>query len=124
MNYIYTDPSGVEHELSEVSQIENILNQPYEYWLVGAGDSAVQVNDEEFLIFFKTPKGVFIMQFPDYIFPLINAEIEGTINHYVGGEPMEIPLMAVCEKDVAFEIIKCYLMKGELIEDYKWIDLP
>lgn len=60
----------------------------------GAGDSAVQIKEEERLIFFKVEQVVFIMQHPDYLIPLKEQNTQSDIEvliHYVGGQEFKFP---------------------------------
>lgn len=123
MTYTYTDINGKENEYDDIFIIKDILKKPYEYWLGGGGDSAIHVNSEERLIFFKTVEGVFVMQHPDYLAPVINNESSDFIEHYVGGQKMEIPTLCICNEEVAFEIIEHYVLEGKLHPDYSWVDI-
>src|SRR5688572_27854151 len=99
MDYIYSDIDGVETKHADLNFIEEILEKPFEHWLSGTGDSAIQVKPTERLIFFKLQDGIFIMQHPEYLAPLIKpgAFPASAITHHVGGEPMNIPGACLCD---------------------------
>jgi hypothetical protein len=123
--YLFSDTNGDESQHNDPLFLKQLLAKPLTYWQQGTGDNAIQVKDDERLIFFKTEQGVFIMQHPDYLAPLIqkNKTNANPIIHYVGGEPMEIPPACMCDEQIAFEILKNYIVSGGMLDiSYPWID--
>lgn len=122
MHYIFSGNDGIDHEKTDLDFLREVLNYPFTYWMEGAGDSAVYVNARDRLIFFKMPEGVFIMQHPDYIAPVITKDKHpAALTHYVGGEPFEIPDVCLCDSNTAFKIISHYIQStGELFPGYYW----
>ncbi|MBL7746243.1 MAG: hypothetical protein JNM19_02345 [Chitinophagaceae bacterium] len=126
MEYIYADTDSVETKYTDLNFIKGVLQKPYQYWLSGTGDSAIQVKPEERLIFFKLRQGIFIMQHPDYLAPLIKpaARSAKAVTHHVGGEPMDVPDVCLCNEEVAFDIIKSYVESGGKMDaKYRWVDI-
>lgn len=125
MKYTFSDVNSVEIEKDDLNFLKDILKKPYQYWQEGTGDSSVHINNKERIIFFKTPQGVFIMQHPDYISPVIKSnKTPRAVTHYIGGEPMSIPDVCLCDEDKAFEILSKYIeSNGELHLSYRWIDI-
>ncbi|MCX6318452.1 MAG: hypothetical protein NTW29_14265 [Bacteroidetes bacterium] len=125
MQFIFSDTEGHEALHTDTSFLLEVLSRPYTDWQSGTGDNAIQMKDDERLIFFKTEQGVFIMQHPDYLAPLIqkNNSNANPITHYVGGEPMEIPPACMCNEQIAFEILKNYIVSGGLPDkSYTWVE--
>jgi hypothetical protein len=125
MKFLFSDTDGNETIQQETSFLLQLLARPFTDWRSGTGDNAIQVKDDERLIFFKTEQGVFIMQHPDYLAPLIqkNNSNANPIIHYLGGEPMEIPPACMCDEQIAFEILKNYIVSGGMLDkSYPWID--
>jgi len=126
MNYQFINTDGEDIYCSSIDCIQEVISKPYEHWLSGTGDCAIQVKPEERLIFFKLQQGVFIMQHPDYLAPLIKpaALPAKAITHYVGGEPTDVPDVCLCNEETAFDIIKSYIESGgKLDAKYKWVDI-
>lgn len=124
MHFLYTDTDGNETAQEDTGFLLAVLAQPYTCWQSGAGDSAVQVKEDERLIFFKTDRGVFIMQHPDYLAPRIQAD-ENILTHAIGGEPMLVPMACVCTEEVAFSILQYYISSGGLLlPAYEWVEFP
>lgn len=125
MNYTYSDVDGNETIHPDIGFVKEVLQRPYSYWLQNGGDSAIQVSSKERLIFFKLEQGVFIMQHPDYLSPVItlNKKAEAVV-HYVGGEPMVVPDICLCDEATSFEIIGHYILSnGLLTPSYQWTDI-
>jgi hypothetical protein len=125
MEYIYSDTNGVETKKTDIEFIKKIIKKPYENWLEGTGDSSIHINPTERIVFFKLKEGILLLYHPDYISPLIKKGVKPNILiHYVGGEPMEIPDICLCDEDIAFKIITHFIeSKGELSKDYEWVDI-
>lgn len=125
MEYTFTDTEGNTSLVLDSSFLQQVLDLPYSHWQGGTGDSAIQVKDEEQLIFFKTAKGIFIMQHPDYLAPLFTNSDEQPIifSHYIGGEPMDIPEACLCNEATALTILQNYIDNKELpATDFRWVD--
>ena len=123
MKYILTDNSGKEKKLTTIEELHSFLNKPYTYWQEGSGDSAIYICEEERIIFFKLKEGIFIMQHPDYIAPIISKIAAGNIIHYVGGQEIKIPKKCLCNEKIAFQILSNYISKGTLLTTYQWCDI-
>ncbi len=127
MIYTYTNYLGETLQFDSVESIKDIIdNTPFTEWEKGSGDASISIADiDEQLIFFKVNSGVFIMQHPDYLAPIIKENYNNinTIKHYVGGEPMSIPDVCVCSDDEAFKIIKNFIIHRLLDKDYTWTDI-
>lgn len=126
MEYVYIGIDSTETKQSSLDFIADIVNKPFEYWQQGSGDCAIQVKQDERLIFFKVEKGFCMMQHPDYLVPLIGQanSLSETITHYIGGEPMKIPIICLCDEDKALEILQHFILtNGELPPAYKWVDI-
>lgn len=123
MNYTLTNNLGEEKECISLKELQELLKQPFSYWQQGSGDSAIQINSQESLIFFKLKEGVFIMQHPDYLAPIITKASEGNLVHYVGGQPMNIPKKCICNDEIALEIFSNYITKHTLSNKYEWYDI-
>jgi hypothetical protein len=125
MKYVFADNSGIETTQVNLNIIQEILKQPVDYWKEGAGDCAVQVADDERLIFFKLKEGVFIMQHPDYLVPVTQKNKQALpLHHYVGGELFMVPSTSLCTSKQAYEIIRFYIETGGRLSDrYSWAEL-
>lgn len=124
--YTIIDNLGNEEQHENLADLEKFLAQPYEYWKGGTGDSAVQIREEERLIFFKVAQGIFIMQHPDYLIPIKeqNKNLDLVVlMHYVGGEEFKFPEIVVYNEETAFKILKCYIENGSLDNSFRWVDL-
>ena len=51
MKYTYSDNLGEETSFDSLVSLEEILNKPFQNWQEGSGDSAIQVDNEQHLIF-------------------------------------------------------------------------
>ncbi|WGH74644.1 hypothetical protein P8625_11160 [Tenacibaculum tangerinum] len=124
MKYILTDNYGKEKEENDISVLNDFLNQPFEYWQEGTGDSSISIKKDEMIIFFKVESGVFLMQHPDYLAPLIDNENDGEITHYVGGQEMIIPKkFIISDVETSFKILKRYINEGLFSNKYEWKDI-
>jgi hypothetical protein len=126
MDYVYIDIDSTETKQSSLDFTDDIIKKPFEYLQKGSGDCAIQIKHGERLIFFKVEKGFCMMQHPDYLVPLIEQanSPSGTITHYIGGEPMTIPIICLCAEAKALEILQYYILtNGELAPAYKWVDI-
>jgi hypothetical protein len=127
MKYTIINNQSLEVECDKFSELENFLSQSYEYWNSGSGDSAIQINNDERLIFFKIKDGVFIMQSPDYLVPIaknINKNQKSdTLIHYVGGEKFKFPKSIVYDFNVALKILKSYIEHQKSNSNIQWIDM-
>ena len=106
--------------------LSNLLNQNFEHWNFGSGDSCIRLyNADDGIIFFKTKYGIFIQDLSSMTAPLINInESANTITHYVGGEPFDVPDICLVDEKEALKIL-CYSIenKGELHPEYNWVDI-
>jgi len=123
MKYTIIDNLGEEKKCTSIKELQVFLQQSYTYWLEGSGDSAIKINQQERLIFFKLKEGVFIMQHPDYLAPIIKKNAIGNIVHYVGGQKMNIYKIYICEYEIALEILLNYITKRNLSNKYEWCDI-
>lgn len=122
MKYTLSDIDGRETEQSGIHELHEFIKQPFDYWLEGSGDSSVHVKPEERLVFFKLKQGIFIMQHPDYLAPVIIKDRPAKrLVHYVSGEPFEVPDICICDTQKAFEIIRYYIQSGGKMDPaYTW----
>lgn len=122
MNYTLSDVEGRETVLTSTNELYEFIKQPFDYWLAGSGDSSVHIKPGERLVFFKLKEGVFIMQHPDYLSPVIAKDRTAKpLVHYVGGEAFEVPDICICSVQKAFAIIKYYIQTGgKLNPSYTW----
>lgn len=123
--YKLIDNKGNENEYSDLTNLDNFLEQSFEYWKIGTGDSAIQIKDDERIIFFKVEEGFFIMQHPDYLISTTNQEVNANLisTHYIGGEEFKFPKDATHDVATTFKILKYYIENGTLDESFNWIDL-
>lgn len=123
--YKLIDNKGNENEYSDLTNLDNFLEQSFEYWKIGTGDSAIQIKDDERIIFFKVEEGFFIMQHPDYLISTTNQEVNANLisTHYIGGEEFKFPKDATYDVATTFKILKYYIENGTLDESFNWIDL-
>ncbi|KAF0802960.1 hypothetical protein A6D6_03869 [Alcanivorax xiamenensis] len=125
MTYRLIDHNGNDVSLPDLETLRTFLSQPPAYWRSGSGDSAVLLSDSERLLFFKLTGGIFILQHPDYLVPLL-APPSGrsvTLSHAVGGEALLFPESALHSEQQAFEILAACLRSGTLAPRYHWTDL-
>lgn len=120
MTYFLSNNTGEVLQLNQISELQKFIQQPYQYWKKGAGDSAVYLTEEERIIFFKLEQGVFLLLHPDYIAPIIKADKTDTFEHYVGGEAFNVKEKYLCDEDEAFDILSYYINNGILPEVYQW----
>lgn len=125
MQYKYSSPIGLDVITDKLSFLEEVLKKPVTHWEQQAGDSGIFLEGENYLIFFKTPEGIFIEHFPSATSPLIREDFDTVkeITHYVGGEPMTVPDICLCSEAVALKVFKHFIETGERIGDYKWVDI-
>jgi len=124
MAFTYNDIFGNNEIKNDTAFIKQVLAQPYEYWLGGSGDSSIEINNEERLIFLKTNQGIFIMHHPDYIAPITIQKPNQYYEHYIGGQAMKIPSICLCDEDTAYHILKFYVTtNGILTEEFQWEDI-
>ncbi|WGU99173.1 hypothetical protein QJS56_11360 [Bacillus altitudinis] len=106
--------------------IKNIFfEKEADYWKQGSGDSCFEVEggDEWLIFFYDEPYGFFIMRHPDYLVPLKkDVEIE-TIEHLVGGEPMEVPSCSYVSREEAYRIVLHFLSTKTMPDFVEWVDL-
>ena len=122
MKYTLSDIDGNETILKSTVELHEFIEQPFDYWLAGSGDTSIQIKPNEKLVFFKLKQGVFIMQHPDYLAPVIIKDGNARpLLHYVGGEPFELPDICLCNTQKAFEVINYYIQSGgKLDPTYTW----
>lgn len=123
INYTLTNNLGEEKECTSIENLRSFLNKPYTYWQEGTGDSAIYTCEKERIIFFKLKEGIFIMQHPDYLAPIISKTVAESVIHYIGGQEISIPKKCLCSKKVAFQILSNYINKGILSNTYEWRDM-
>ncbi|WP_298901166.1 hypothetical protein [uncultured Psychroserpens sp.] len=123
MTYTYTNNFGEEAKFSDLNHLQDVLNKPYHSWEEGSGDSAIHIDDQQRLIFFKIKEGIFIMQHPDYLSPTINNDPISMHKHYVGGQEMSISSANLCHKTIAYQILKDFIETGQLCDDYEWAEI-
>lgn len=101
-----------------------IFNKSGDYWLEGSGDSCIEIdNISERLIFFYNDKyGFFIMRHPDYLVTYKDKNNKDYFIHYIGGEPIKIPITSCLTREEAYTLIKDFILGKEFNED-KWIEL-
>lgn len=123
---IYNGPVEEPIENPSDAFIKNIIfNKEEDYWKQGSGDSCFEVEgcDEWFILFYVEPYGFFIMRHPDYLVTVNdNVKIE-TIEHLVGGEPMNVPTCSFVNRETAYKLIKEFIMQKEIPDFVKWVDL-
>ena len=122
MQYTYSNTLGEEITFQDIQKLKNILERPYDYWLEGTGETAIHINDNERMIFFKIKEGVFIMQHPDYLAPKTNHREVIMYTHYVGGQEMYVPSTCISNETQAFDILCHYIQNGKLPDEFLWID--
>lgn len=124
MRYKYIDTEGNVIQDPSDNVLKKELSKNYKEWTIGSGDAAIESNITE-LIILKVEQGIFIMQLSDYTSPRIKPEEDAqVITHVVGGEPMDIPSVCLCDEEVAFEIIKYFIEnEGGLYPEYQWMDI-
>ena len=124
--YTLIDNLGNEIVYEHISELETFLSQSFAYWEKGTGDSAIEIQKGERIVFFKIEQGFFLMQHPDYLVPLsIFAEKDERVmlSHYVGGQEFLFPKTVIYSKEVAITILKNYIEQGELDKAYNWVDI-
>lgn len=123
---IYNGPIGeaIENPTDEFLK-EIIFNKGEDYWKKGSGDSCIEIEGckERIIFFYDEPYGFFIMRHPDYLV-LYDRNIEKkTIEHRVGGEPMQVPTCSYVEPEKAYEIISLFIKEKCVPDSFEWIDL-
>lgn len=104
----------------------HLLNESYNHWNYGSGDSAISLPNQTIgLIFFKTIQGIFIEDFATTTVPLIRqSPATTTVTHYVGGNPLVIPHNCLMDTQTALEIIQYFVeTNGNLHPGFEWIDI-
>ncbi len=123
---IYNGPIGDAVENPDEKFIEDIVfNKGEEYWKQGSGDSCFEIEgcDEWLIFFYDEPFGFFIMRHPDYLVPMDESIKIETVQHLVGGEPMNIPTCSYVSRETAYKIIKTYIDTEEIDDSINWVDL-
>lgn len=123
---LYNGPIGEMVENPTEDFLKDIVfNKGEEYWKMGSGDSCIEIqkSDERLVFFYDEPYGFFIMRHPDY-FVIYDKSIEiKTVEHRIGGEPMQIPTCSYVDREKAYAIISDYIYHRKVPEWVEWVDL-
>ncbi|MBQ7774891.1 MAG: hypothetical protein IJ379_03130 [Lachnospiraceae bacterium] len=123
---IYYDPMEEPTENPTKEFLKNIIyNKDADYWKKGSGDSCIEVDgcDERLIFFYDEPHGFFVMRHPDYlVMHDESVEIE-TVEHRVGGEPMQVPSCSYVSREKAYEIITTFVELKRVPDFVSWMDL-
>lgn len=125
MKFTYNDSCGPDIDIDNLASLSEILKKPFSHWARGGGDSSIELPGNNCLIFFKTEQGIFIQHLQTYTAPLIRTNYQAiqSVTHYVGGDPMEVPDICLCNEETALNIFEHFINTGELTPDYKWVDI-
>ena len=85
--------------------------QGQDYWKKGSGDSCIEVEgcNERLIFFYDEPYGFFVMRHPDYLVMYDeNIDIK-TVEHNVGGKPMQVPTCSYVTREMAYKIILSFI---------------
>lgn len=122
----YHGPIGEAVENPTYEFLENlILLESDNYWKHGGGDSCIEVEgcDERLIFFYDEPYGFFIMRHPDYLVLCDDSIIIETVEHLVGGEPMQVPSCSYVSRAKAFELIMSFVKEKKIPDFVEWVDL-
>ena len=123
---IYNGPMGESIENPNEEFIKDIFFQKSEeYWKQGSGDSCLEIEGchERLIFFYDEPYGFFLMRHPDYLVPMDKSIQINTIEHFVGGEPMQVPSCSYINREVAYKIVKEFMETKKIPSFIEWIDL-
>lgn len=126
MKYIIEDNYGDRKTHTSLQAIKEILKNPPSHWESGGGDSAINlIRNSACLIFFKIPEGIYIENLPQHTAPLFVAGQEAKpLTHYVGGEPMDVPDVCLCDEETAYAIMSYFVENGGALHpDYEWVNI-
>lgn len=65
-NYTFVGTDGQEQQCTDLAPLKRYLALPSHHWTQNSGDSAIWVQANERLIFFKLTQGVFLLKHPNY----------------------------------------------------------
>lgn len=101
------------------------FNQGEEYWKKGSGDSGIEVDgcDERIIFFYDDPYGFFVMRHPDYLVMYDESIDIKTVEHRVGGEPMQVPTCSYVTREMAYKVISSFIKQKQIPDFVSWIDL-
>lgn len=123
---IYNGPVGeaVENPTDDFWE-ELLLRKSEDYWKQGGGDSCIEVEgcNERLIFFYDAPYGFFIMRHPDYLVMYDESVVIETVEHLVGGEPMQVPSCSYVSRGKAFEVIMSFIKHKGIPEFVEWVDL-
>ena len=126
MKYIIDTVDNGQKVADNLDSIKEVLSKPPSYWNGGSGDSAINLlGKKDCLVFFKIDEGIYIENLPSSTAPLIKPNQEAKkVTHYVGGDPMDVPDICLCDEETAFKIISYFIENnGELLPDYDWVNI-
>lgn len=109
---------------TDLNALSNLLKEKCDHWDYGSGDSGIRLDEnDDGLIFFKTPKGIFIEDLSSVMAPLIkDIEPANIVTHYVGGDPFDVPDICLMDEQTALCILSYAIENnGELHPKYKWV---
>lgn len=123
---VYNGPVGepVENPTEEFLK-EIFFNKNEDYWKKGSGDSCIEIEgcEERIIFFYDDPYGFFMMSHPDYLVLCDDSVDIKTVEHRVGGEPMQIPTCSYVKREQAYEIISSFIEQKKIPDFVSWINL-
>lgn len=123
---VYNGPIGEPIENPTDEFLKDIFFVKGEdYWKKGSGDSCIEVAGckERIIFFYDEPYGFFVMRHPDYLVMYDKSIDIKTVEHKVGGEPMQVPTCSYVKREKAYEIISSFIKHKKVPDFVTWVDL-
>jgi hypothetical protein len=128
-------PSGDEIlEPTEADLRAVIFDTDQHYWDSGSGDAALlymrgreSVHDKPWLNFFMQEPHGFFVRFTAHSeppsVPYDGSDANMSVVHYVGGDPLRLPLACFVSREAAWEVTKYFFAARERLPRLRWASL-
>lgn len=118
-----SDPLHKDFELKNEAVLNEYLDLPSSHWSSGSGDSALQKDEADGLMFFKLDTNAyFVMEISSYLSPIQNQDDITWMKHYISGEPFFFSSRYLCSKETLLKTLIEYARSGKKHDDFKWAD--